>query len=153
MYTDASDTTGNELVRVRGASLQSWCMGKHKLVEEELTHSVIGAFYEVYNTLGFGFLESVYKAALERELMSRGHSVVREMSIRVTYRGDEIAFQRLDMLVDDKVIIEIKSTFDLHKAHQRQLYNYLRAARKEVGLLLHFGPEPEFYRVISHFPR
>jgi GxxExxY protein len=123
-------------------------MAKRELIEEELSRSIIGAFFDVYNTLGFGFLESVYKAALERELRARGHEVARELSVRIMYKGEELAFQRLDMLVDDKLIVEVKSTFDLHKAHQRQLYNYLRAARKEVGLLLHFGPEPEFHRAI-----
>jgi len=128
-------------------------MARIQLIEEQLTHSVIGAFYEVYNTLGFGFLESVYKAALERELRARGHAVAREVSVRVVYKGEEIAWQRLDLLVDDRLVVELKATFDLHKAHQRQLYNYLRAARRQVGLLLHFGPEPQFYRVISHTPQ
>jgi GxxExxY protein len=119
------------------------------LVEEALTHSVIGAFFEVYNTLGFGFLEHIYVTALERELISRGHRVAREVSIRVRYKGEDLGQQRIDMLVDDKLVVETKSTYELHKAAPRQVFNYLRATNLEVGLLLHFGPEPSFFRLIS----
>jgi len=118
------------------------------LLHERLTHSIIGAFYEVYNTLGCGFLENLYMAALERELLRRGHRVARELSVRVTYKGDELGQQRLDMVVDDILVIEAKSTHVLHPSASRQLYNYLRATNLELGLLLHFGPEPHFYRVI-----
>ena len=112
-----------------------------------MTHSVIGAFYEVYNALGFGFLEHVYTMALERELRVRGHRVGREVAIPVFYKGDLVAKQRLDMIVDEAVVVETKATFVLHKAAPRQLYSYLHASRLEVGLLLHFGPEPAFHRV------
>ena len=119
-----------------------------RLLEEQLTRSVIGAFYEVYNTLGFGFLEHIYVMALERELRSRGHQVRREVGVCVMYKGEELAYQRLDMVVDDKLVVEVKSTYELHKAANRQVYNYLRATNLEVGLLFHFGPEPKFYRSI-----
>jgi GxxExxY protein len=119
------------------------------LVEEELTRSVIGAFYEVYKTLGYGFLEHIYKAALERELRSRGRQVGREVGIRVRYKGEELAWQRIDMIVDKKLIVEIKSTVDLHAGAKRQVYNYLRATHLRVGLLLHFGLEPRFYRIVE----
>ena len=124
-----------------------------KLIQEPITRDIIGAFYEVYNTLGFGFLEHIYVMALERELRSRGHLVRREMGVCVMYKGEELAYQRLDMVVDDKVVVEVKSTYELHKAAQRQVYNYLRATNLEVGLLLHFGPEPKFYRSIHRKPR
>jgi GxxExxY protein len=124
-------------------------MARHELIEERLTHSAIGAFFEVYNTLGFGFLEQVYMMALDRELLARGHRIGREVWIPVTYKGDELCKQRLDMLVDEKLIIEIKATLDLPKTASRQLYNYLRATRLSVGLLLHFGPEPRFYRLVG----
>jgi GxxExxY protein len=123
-------------------------MGGH-LIEEALTESVIGAFYEVYNTLGFGFLEHVYIMALERELLARGHHVAREVCVRVTYKGDEVSQQRIDMLVDERLVVETKSTYELHKAASRQVFNYLRATSLEVGLLLHFGPKPSFFRLIS----
>ncbi len=120
-----------------------------ELVESKLTGSVISAFYEVYNTLGFGFLEYVYKAALERELLARGHRVAREVGVVVFYKGDPLVAQRLDMIVDDKLVIETKSTAGLAAGAQRQLHNYLRASNLEVGLLLHFGLEPKFYRVVE----
>ncbi len=118
-------------------------------VADGTTESVIGAFYDVYNTLGFGFLEHVYAAAMERELIARGHDVAREFAVRIEYKGQEIATQRLDMVVDTRLVIEIKATIDLHPTAKRQLYNYLRATDLTVGLLLHFGPRPRVYRQIS----
>lgn len=123
-------------------------MARHELVEERLTHSVIGAFFDVYNTLGFGFLEHLYVRALERELVARGHAVGREVGISVRYKGEELGTQRLDMIVDGRLVVETKSTYELHKAAPRQVYNYLRATQLEVGLLLHFGPQPRFYRLL-----
>ena len=119
-----------------------------RLIEEELTRSIIGAFFSVYRALGFGFLEGVYAAALERQLIHRGHRVARELRVLVQYAGVNIARQRLDMVIDDKVVVEIKSTEHLHREAKRQLFNYLRATRFEVGLLLHFGRSARFYRVI-----
>ena len=118
------------------------------LIQEDLTRSVIGAFFSVHRALGFGFLEHVHAAALERELLHRGHRVDREVNVLVQYDGADIAHQRLDMVVDDKAVLEIKSTEHLHRDAKRQLYNYLRATRFEVGLLLHFGRSANFYRVI-----
>jgi GxxExxY protein len=118
------------------------------LIEERLTHSIIGAFYEVYKALGFGFLEHVYVLALERELLARNHRVAREVSVPVSYKGEELCTQRLDMVVDDRVIVETKSTHDLNPTAHRQLYGYLRATPLEVGLLFHFGREPKFYRLV-----
>jgi GxxExxY protein len=118
------------------------------LIEERLTHSIIGAFYEVYKALGFGFLEHVYVLALERELLARNHRVAREVSVPVSYKGEELCTQRLDMVVDDRVIVETKSTHDLNPMAHRQLYSYLRATRLEAGLLFHFGREPKFYRLV-----
>lgn len=120
-----------------------------RLIDGELTQSIIGAFYEVNNTLGFGFLEHVYRMALERELRARAHRVAREVCVRVRYKGEDLAQQRIDMIVDEKVIVEVKSTYELHKAAPRQVFNYLRATNLEVALLLHFGPSPSFFRLIS----
>ena len=94
---------------------------------EDLIYSIVGAFFEVYNTLGYGFLEHLYLKALERELLARGHEVAREVWVTVMYKGGELGKQRLDMVVDDCVVIEIKSTHDLQKNATRQLFNYLRA--------------------------
>ena len=123
-------------------------MNEKQMLEERLTHSVIGGFYEVYNNLRFGFLEHIYILALEDELLARGHRVAREMSVPVMYKGRELGTQRLDMVVDETLVVETKSTFDLHASAKRQLFSYLAATRFEVGLLLHFGPEAKFYRMI-----
>src|SRR5687768_15956396 len=117
-------------------------MPRIDLLQEDRTHSVIGAFYEVYNTLGFRFLEGIYGMDLERELRARGHRVAREACVRVYYKGEELGQQRLDMIVDEELVIEIKSTYRLHRAAPRQVLNYLKATNLEVGLLLHFGPAP-----------
>jgi GxxExxY protein len=118
------------------------------LLEERLTYSSIGAFFTVYRTLGYGFREYIYAGALERELQARGHRVDREVAVMVYYRGEPIARQTLDMVVDDRLVVEIKSTERLHPSGTRQLFGYLCATNLEVGLLLHFGREPQFYRVI-----
>ena len=123
-------------------------MADDSLIEGQLTESVIGAFYEVYNLLGFRFLEQVYLAALERELRARHHAVGREVWVPVFYKGEIIARQRIDMIVDGKLVVEVKSTHDLHKSAPRQVYNYLRATTLQVGLLLHFGPDPAFHRLV-----
>lgn len=118
------------------------------LLEERLTHSVIGAFFDVYNTLGFGFLEHIYVMALERELLARNHRVAREVAVQVSYKGQWLGQQRLDMIVDEKLVVETKSTHELNKSANRQVYNYLRSTNLEIGLLLHFGPQPRVQRVI-----
>ncbi len=128
---------------------QSWGMAREPLLQEELTRSVIGAFFEVYNTLGFGFLEHLYAMAMERELRARGHRVSREVYVPVSYKGDLLGKQRLDMIVDDAVVVETKSTYELHRAATRQVYNYLRATALDVGLVLHFGPTAKFYRIVG----
>jgi GxxExxY protein len=124
-------------------------MALGNLIAKDLTHSIIGAFFEVYNNLGFGFLEHIYVLALERELAARGHHVARELAVRVMYKGEQLGHQRMDLVVDATVIVETKSTVELHKTAPRQLRNYLRATQLEIGLLLHFGPEPRFYRIYS----
>lgn len=118
------------------------------LIEGELTRSVIGAFFEVYNILGYGLLESAYAGALARELVARGHRVAREVTFVIRYKGDPVGVHRLDMVVDEKVVVEIKSTERIPQSVLRQLLSYLKASRLEVGLLLHFGPSPRFYRQI-----
>jgi len=116
------------------------------LIAEELTYSIIGASHEVYNQLGFGFREHVYIKALERELRARGHRVSREVIVMVMYKGEELTTERVDMVVDDQVVVETKSTVRLDESASRQLYNYLRATRMEGGLLLHFAT-----KAVNHF--
>jgi GxxExxY protein len=123
-------------------------MTQQDLLERDLTYSIIGAFYEVYNTLGYGYLEQLYVDALAIELRQRGHVVEREVPTTVTYKGHVIGRHRLDMVVDRRVVIEAKSTPQLPPFAVRQLYNYLRATDLQVGLLLHFGPDAKHHRVI-----
>lgn len=120
----------------------------NSLIEEPLTGSIIGAFFDVYNTLGFGFLEQIYVLAMEHELRQRGHDVARQVAVQIMYKGQHLGTQRLDMVIDGKVVVELKSTQHLHPGAVRQVCNYLRGTDLEVGLLLHFGPEPKVYRQI-----
>jgi GxxExxY protein len=117
------------------------------MVDDVTTRRVIGAFYEVYNTLGYGFLEAVYARALERELRARGLSVAREVLVEVRYKGAVVGVFRADMLVEGRLVLELKATPALAPHDRAQLHNYLRGSGLEVGLLLHFGPEPEVRRV------
>jgi GxxExxY protein len=123
-------------------------MTEISLVERESTNAIIGAFFEVYNTLGFGFLEHVYSVALERELIARGRVVGTEVSIPISYKGDFLTYYRADIVVDENVVVEVKSTQVFPPFTTRQVINYLRATKLEVALILHFGPEAKFYRVI-----
>lgn len=123
-------------------------MAVESLLEHRTTESIIGAFYHVYNRLGFGFLEQVYALALERELRRRGHHVDREFAVTVFYEGEPLTTVRLDMVVDQKVVVENKSTAVLPAFAHRQVSNYLRASALEVGLILHFGPVARFYRLV-----
>lgn len=118
------------------------------LIGEALTGSAIGAFFAVYDRLGTGFVEHIYVEALTRELRRRGHHVAREVSVPVFYRGEKIALQRLDVLVDSTLVVEVKAAPDTFSAGTRQLFSYLRATRLEIGLLFTFGDRPEFKRVV-----
>jgi GxxExxY protein len=121
-------------------------VNKVDLVHESVTRSIIGAFYYVFNYLGFGFLESVYAAALTKVLRARGHLVEREVLVEVWFEDEIIARQRLDMLVDKKVVVELKAADRLPLAARVKLGNYLSATGFEVGLVLFFGPSPMFLR-------
>jgi GxxExxY protein len=118
------------------------------MLGEELTRSVIGVFHNVHETLGFGFREYIYALALERDLVAKGHRVAREVAITVHYRGEPLAKQTLDMIVDEKLVLEIKAAERLHPDATTQLFSYLCATTLEIGLLLHFGREAKVHRVI-----
>lgn len=120
-----------------------------RLLHGDVTKSIIAAFYAVYNKLGFGFLENVYGGALALELRRRGHRVAREVQVPVYYDGVEVGKYRVDFIVDDGVVLELKSTAVLNRSDPRQLLSGLRATPLEVGLLLHFGPKPQFYRIVA----
>ena len=119
---------------------------KSGLIEEALSESVIGAFYEVYSELGCGFLEQVYENALAIALRERGITVVPQAAIDVYYKGQRVGEYRADLLVPERLIIEIKAASTPTSSHEAQLINYLRATGIRVGLLLNFGPKPEFRR-------
>lgn len=112
----------------------------------DLSQQIIGAFYQVYNDLGFGFLEKVYENALMLELVDMGLKCQQQERINVYYRQVLVGEYFADLLIEDKIIIELKSAEKLVPAHEAQLVNYLRATKLEVGLLLNFGKKPEHKR-------
>lgn len=123
---------------------------RNELLEAERVHSIVAGFFVVYNYFGGGGMcEAAYTGALEVELTLRGHKVAREVFAPVYYKGKLVARQRLDMVVDDLVIVESKATERLPATAGSQLIGYLRATRFQVGVLLHFGSHPKFYRFID----
>ena len=118
------------------------------LLHEEITDRIIGAFYKVYNELGYGFLEKVYENALRIGLVRMGLRVDTQRPISVYYESQVVGEYFADLCVEDSVIVEVKTAEGLSRAHEAQLTNYLKATAMEVGLLLNFGPKPEFSRKI-----
>jgi GxxExxY protein len=118
------------------------------MLEQELSEQILGAFFKVYRTLGYGFLESVYANSLAIELRRREVEVRREVLADVSYEGAHVGSYKIDLLVGNRIMIEIKSTRLLSAADERQLLNYLKATSIEIGFLFHFGPEPHFRRRI-----
>ena len=114
----------------------------------DITKKVLSAFYKVYNTLGYGFLEKVYENALFIELKSMGLHVEKQKRINVFYEKHEVGEYFADLVVAENVIIELKAAVSLCEEHEAQLINYLKATEIEVGLLLNFGREPEFSRKV-----
>jgi GxxExxY protein len=115
---------------------------------KSLTEKIIGIFYRVYNNLGYGFLEKVYENAMMIEFKRDDISAVSQYAIKVFYEGEIIGEYFTDILVDDKVIVEIKAVRSIAIENEAQLLNYLKATDKEVGLLLNFGPKPEIKRKV-----
>ncbi|HEY2376435.1 MAG TPA: GxxExxY protein [Gemmatimonadaceae bacterium] len=121
-----------------------------ELLEAERVHSIVAAFFTVFNYFGGGGMcEAAYTGALEYELTLRGHIVDREVMVPVNYKGKLVARQRVDMVADNRVIVECKATERLPVSAGPQLIGYLRATIFEVGVLLHFGPHPKFYRFVD----
>ena len=111
-----------------------------------MTEGVIGAFYEVYNVLGYGFLERVYEMALASEFGRRGLKFVRQFPIEVCYKGGVVGSYVADFLVEGKVIVEVKTVIGLGGVDEAQLLNYLKATGKSVGLILNFGKKAQVRR-------
>ena len=116
-------------------------MREARLQHQQITEKIIGCAYRVYNTMGFGFLESVYEKCLLIELRKAGLNVESQKPIAVYYDGQAVGDFVADLLVEDAVIVELKSVRRLVEAHEVQLVNYLVATGKDVGLLLNFGEE------------
>ena len=114
----------------------------------ELTEKIIGVFYDVYNELGYGFLESVYEESLVIVLLETCLKVERQLAIPVWFRGHQVGQFRGDILVEGKVLLELKSTRTLEAAHEAQLLHYLKSTEIEIGLLLNFGSRPQFRRLL-----
>lgn len=119
-----------------------------ELLHEELTKTIIKTFYEVYNELGYGFLEKVYQNSLYLELKNKGLKVEAQKKISVYYKGTEVGEYYADLLVEDLIILELKAADCIVKDFENQILNYLRGTDCEVGLLLNFGKKPEFKRKI-----
>lgn len=117
---------------------------KHGLI----TDQILQVFYDVYNELGHGFLESVYHRSLVIALKSTGLKVCSQMDVPVSFRGHRVGNFVADVLVENCVLLELKAARMLDSSHRAQLMNYLRATEIEVGLLLNFGERPEFKRVV-----
>jgi GxxExxY protein len=122
---------------------------RRQLIFEPLSREIIAALYHVHNQLGFGFNEPVYSRSMAVALCQRGLRVEREVPINVLFEGVEVGMYRIDMLVENKIILEIKASEKLTDVPRVQLRNYLAAAKLELGLVLHFGPRASFYRVLG----
>ena len=115
---------------------------------EEITEKIIQAFYKVYNTQGYGFLERVYLNALYIELVAMGYKVEKEKKILVYYFGNIVGDYNADLIVEDIIAVELKAIEALNEENEHQLINYLKATNIEVGLLLNFGKKPQVKRKI-----
>jgi GxxExxY protein len=118
------------------------------LLHKGITDSILKTYYDVYNQLGYGFLEKVYQNAMYLELKSQGFKVEAQKPIKVYFKNQLIGEYYADLLIEDKVIVELKACELLMNVHSAQLMNYLKATEIEVGLLLNFGEDAEFKRII-----
>lgn len=118
------------------------------LLYKNITDSILKAYYAVYNQLGYGFLEKVYQNAMYFELKSLGYKVEAQKQIKVYFKNQLVGEYYADLLIEDKVIVELKACELLMNVHIAQLMNYLKATEIEVGLVLNFGEEAEFKRII-----
>lgn len=118
------------------------------LLHEDTTRPIVSRFFVVYNRLGYGFLESPYVNALAIELGKAGLRVTREQPVAIEYDGITIGTYRVDLMVQGKIIVEVKACASLLPEHERQVRNYLKCSSVEVGMLLNFGPKPDVRRFI-----
>ncbi len=114
----------------------------------DLCHSIIEVFYAVYNELGYGFLEAVYEEAFVLALTQAGFTVSRQVATPIWFRGKKIGDYKADLIINNSVLLELKTARAIEQAHEAQVLNYLRATDIEVALLLNFGPKPNFKRLL-----
>jgi GxxExxY protein len=114
----------------------------------ELTDLIIAVFYDVYNELGFGFLESGYRNSLRLALLDKGLTVEQEVPVAVFFRGHNVGDFRADLIVNGTVLLELKTAEQIVAAHESQVLNYLRSTALELGLILNFGPKPQVRRLL-----
>ena len=126
---------------------------QHGLKHENLTDRIIGIFFDVYNELGYGFLESVYERTMLVALQNAGLKAERQVAVPVWFRGMQIGDFQADLLLENTIFLELKAARTLDKAHEAQLLNYLKATEIELGLLFNFGHRPEFRRLLFDNPR
>lgn len=117
-----------------------------EILYKHLSFAVVGAAMEVHRVLGSGFLESVYQAALEKEMTLRGIPFRHQVELPVTYKDEMVGVYKADLVVDEKIIVEIKSVSRLNSAHDAQAIHYLTATGLELALLLNFGGGSLAYR-------
>jgi GxxExxY protein len=118
------------------------------LKHAEVTEKIIGVFYDVYNELGYGFLECIYEESLVIALHEAGLTANRQIPLPVWFRGHKVGDCRADLLVENSVLLELKSARSLDPAHEAQLLHYLKSTEVEIGMLLNFGTRPQFRRLI-----
>lgn len=118
------------------------------MLHAELTEKIIKSFYNVYNSLGFGFLENVYEKSLLKELTENGLASKSQVPINVYYKKENVGKYFADIIAEDLVIIELKAIDRLSHEHEVQILNYLKATKIEVGLELNFGYKPQIKRKI-----
>ncbi len=119
---------------------------RRNYLHSDLSERILKAFYKVYNTLGFGFLEKVYENAMMIELRKSGLKCRQQQGVVVYYDNEEVGYYSADIIVENKIIVELKAAEAISPEHEAQLVNYLRATDIEVGLLLNFGKEPKHAR-------
>jgi GxxExxY protein len=121
-----------------------------KVLYPDLSYEIMAAVYEVHNQLGPGFTENIYETALVQELKTRGIACERQKTVRITYKGKPIGTYRLDLLVEQKIILEIKAVSALTDAFKAQLVAYLKATNLRLGILINFGtPKVTYQRIVN----
>ena len=118
------------------------------LLHRDITNKIIKAFYNVYNSLGYGFLEKVYENAMMIELRKMDLQVQKQVPIKVYYEEQLVGQYYADIMVEKTIIVELKAAEGLCEEHEFQLINYLKAKELEIGLLINFGKTPQFKRKI-----